>query len=150
MAGSEFTVSSGNLGTTAGGTKVAVFVKAGTSQRVIVKGWWAFFKGAVVTDEPVICQLIRLTSDGAGGSSATLNEIDADIATFRAAATKGTFSTEPTAGEILKEVNVHPQAGYEIQADKLAVMAGGGRIGVRYVMPSGQNPNILAGLRVEE
>lgn len=88
-------------------------LRGATTVKAKIIEWGVSFDGVSVTAEPVRVRVLRQTSDGTG-SAATEAKWDADDP---AAGCTGfhSFSAEPAAGEVLVDMEVHPQAGVLIQ-----------------------------------
>jgi hypothetical protein len=144
MARLTFTVGTDGEIALASATATTVLqVLAPTNQRVAVLGFHVGFDGTNPTAEPVQVEILRQTSAGAGRASVTPSKDDDSLPeTVQTTATKWqAAATEPTAGEILREYEVHPQASYEraFGIDEEIRIKGGGRIGLRLTAPSGVN-----------
>lgn len=129
----------GEIALTAATAKTVLQVVAPSNHKVIVKRWGVFFDGTSPTAEPVQVRLLRQTTAGTM-SSATPRKLGTDSETIQSTAQK-TATVEPTAGDVLMPIEVHPQQGYaEIlpYGDEYEI-AGGGRIGIECTAPAGVN-----------
>jgi len=124
---------------------------APTNQRVAVKTVTISFDGISNTAEPVIIRVLRQTSAGVGGAARNPLKKDNDIATaVQSTGQRGTFTTEPTSGDIELTYHIHPQAGvqYPLPLGDEIILAGGGRLGVQVTAPA--TVNALVTIEAEE
>jgi len=89
-------------------------LRGSTACKAKVIEWGISFDGTSGTAEPVRVRLLRQTTDGTG-TAATEVAWDPDNPTANCAGLNTFSSTEPTAGEVLAEYEVHPQTGIVIQ-----------------------------------
>jgi hypothetical protein len=136
MAGVGFTAKTVEI-TIATGLHSILQILAAANHAFLVKEWSISFKGIVTTGTPILVELLRQTTAGTGGAALTLVKSPADDydETIQASALSAStvWSAEPTAGDVLDGVEVHPQTGYTWQAPfGQAIKVGGGdRIGIR-------------------
>lgn len=116
--------------------KTVVQVTAPTNQRLKIKGWGVFFDSTSPTAEPVQVRLLRQTTAGTM-SSLTPVKLVAGSETVQTTA-QHTATAEPTAGDVLDAIEVHPQSGYEkiIPMDVPIDVPGGGRVGIECTAPA--------------
>jgi hypothetical protein len=93
--------------------ETVVQLRGATTVKAKIIEWGISFDGVSSTGEPVRVRLLRQTTDGTG-SGATEVAWDPDNPTANCTAFH-TFSAEPTAGEVLAEMHIHPQSGIVIQ-----------------------------------
>ena len=140
-----------------GGTEIALVgataktvlqLTAPANQRLKILGFGVFFDGIVATAEPVEIRVLRQTTAGTA-TSVTPRMISAGSETLQATANKNA-SAEPTAGDELDVLQVHPQSGYEVMfpPGQELIIPGGGRIGIEVTAPVAVNCN--AKMRYEE
>lgn len=112
---------------------------AATNHRIRVLGWGVFFDGTSATAEPVQVRLLRQTSAGTSSSLTLVKNHPADE-TIQTTALQD-FSAEPTAGDVLDVVEVHPQGGYEkwFPPGYEIIVPGAGRIGIECTAPAAVN-----------
>lgn len=154
MAGIGFSLSSGEV-PTGTAAKTILQLTAAANHAVMVKGWGVSFQGVTNNADPILCQLIRQTSAGTGGSSVTLQKINPDDSeTLEASGQKGPsgiWTAEPSdASAVLDEVLVHPQAGREVYfplTDPIKV-PGSGRLGIK--VTAGASVDCVATMKCEE
>lgn len=133
-----------------GATETILQILAPTNQRLRILEWGVSFQGTSTTAEPIQCELLRQTTAGtASGVTPVLN--DDDIAQAIQTTAQGTFTAEPTSGDILQTVYVHPQTGfvYPVPGINDIMVAGGGRLGIRVVSP-GATVDATAYIKFEE
>jgi hypothetical protein len=151
MAGMHFKARTDPIATGTG-TKTLLQVKAASNVRIKIQEWSISFQGTSNTAAPIQVELLRQTSAGTMGTSASTLKKDPDDMTETLQTTiQDTASSEPTAGDILDTQFVHPQLGYTWQAQfgKEIVVVGGERIAVRVVSP-GASVNAVVSIKGEE
>lgn len=88
-------------------------LRGSTTTRARLKAWGIAFDGTSVIAEPVRVRLLRQSTDGTatGATEVPYDEVDpaASLTSFH------TFTAEPTPGNVIKEMHVHPQGGYAEQ-----------------------------------
>lgn len=85
-------------------------LRGATTTKAKLRGFSVSFDGTSATAEPVIVRLLRQTTDGTA-SAATEVKYDPD-APAAACTAFHSFTAEPTAGDVLFTVHVHPQGGW--------------------------------------
>ena len=145
MAGVKFTL--GTEGTVATGTALKTILQAvaAANHRVLLKGFGISFDGASPTGVPILVNIQRQTGTGTGGSAVTArkkNEGDNEtVQTTGLKGPAGTWTAEPTAGEIVRTYLVHPQSGqveYFPFGEEIPVI-GGNRCAIVVTAPAGVN-----------
>lgn len=124
---------------------------APANQRVAVKQVSVGFDGVVNTNTPVLVQLFRQTTAGTvSGSSATIKPKADDISTAVQSTVQDGFTVEPTYGDLLWSMTVHPQTGciYPLPIPGEIIVKGGGRLGLVCTAP--QSVNAIATIEGEE
>ena len=102
-----------------------------------------FFDGVSVTAEPVQVRLLRQTTAIGGTPTvitpAKMDDSIAETVLTTAAASAG--GAEPTAGDVLDVVEVHPQNGYEVifPPGQEVIIGGGDRLGIECTAPAAVN-----------
>src|SRR5262245_59964251 len=94
-----------------GVAKTLLQVVAPTHQRLKIGEWGVFFDGTSNSAEPVQVRLLKRTTAGTM-SALTLGRRDTGGETIQSTA-EHTATAEPTAGDVIDMVEVHPQGGYE-------------------------------------
>jgi len=129
--------------------KTVLQVVAPTHQRLRIKGWSISFDGTSSTAAPVLVRLLRQTS---AGTMSALTPVKMGVAGSETATSSAqhTATAEPTAGNVLDAVNVHPQGGFEkvfLPGDEI-IVEGGGRLGIECT--AGAAVNVLPKIWYEE
>jgi hypothetical protein len=104
-----------------GVAKTHLQIVPAANDRVRVQGWGMFFKGTSATDAPVLCTVLRQSTAGTPGGTASAPTItkknDADTETVQTTVGGGpttqTWTTEPTAGAVIETREILPQTGYQ-------------------------------------
>src|SRR3990172_7079678 len=120
--------------------KTVIQLVAATNHRVKVLRWGVFFDGVSVSAEPVQVRLLRQTTAGTM-SSLTPVKLDDSLAETLQTTSQHTATAEPTAGDVVDVVEVHPQSGYEIiyPLGQEVIIGGGDRFGIEFTAPAGVN-----------
>jgi hypothetical protein len=120
--------------------KTVIQLVAATNHRVKVLRWGVFFDGVSVSAEPVQVRLLRQTTAGTM-SSLTPVKLDDSLAETLQTTAQHTATAEPTAGDVVDVVEVHPQSGYEIiyPLGQEVIIGGGDRLGIECTAPAGVN-----------
>lgn len=129
--------------------KTVIQMVAATNHRVKVLGFGVFFDGVSVTAEPVQVRLLRQTTAGTMSALTPVKQDDS-IADTLLTTFQHTATAEPTAGDVLDVLEVHPQQGYEIMypLGQEVIVGGGDRIGIECTAPA--TVNVRAKIRFEE
>ncbi len=132
-------ISEAEVALVAATAKTVLQLIAPTNQRLTVKGFSVTFDGTTSTNEAVICELLRQTTAGTM-TAQTPKMLCAGSETLQATGGRNA-SAEPTAGDILKPYNIHPQSGLIIMfpPDQVMTIPGGGRLGMRLTAPDAVN-----------
>lgn len=126
----------GEIGLVANTAKTILQLVAPTNQRLDLRSVAVAFDGVSTTSEPVTVEILRQTTAGTM-SAATPVKDSAGSEAVQATALK-TATVEPTAGDILRRYEIHPQDGLERVFDKREIeIPGGTRIAIRCTVPSG-------------
>ena len=121
--------------------KTVLQVLMPSNHRGKLLAWGVSFDATSVTAEPVVVRLLRQTTAGSGGSTVTPTKQDDSIAeTIQSSGLSG-MTSEPTAGDVLKRLEVHPQSGYEHTAPfgQEVIIGGSDRLGIECTAPAGVN-----------
>lgn len=127
--------------------KTLLQVVAAANHRVKVLGWGIFFDGTSTTAEPVQVRLLRqATAIGGTPTAVVLTKRDNSLAEtiLTTAAIYGGTPAEPTAGDVIEVLEVHPQSGYQIMYPLGAepIIGGGGRIAIEATAPGAVNARV--------
>ena len=149
MAALIGTATTAEVALSAATAKTVLQLVAAANHRVKILGWGVYFDGTSSTAEPVLVRLLRQTT---AGTMTSLTPVKADdsLAESLQTTAQHTASAEPTAGDVLKRINVHPQSGYEYSAPAFQedVIGGGDRVGIECTAPA--TVNVVAWIRFEE
>lgn len=86
-------------------------LRSATATEPLIIRWGVSFNGATSTATPVLVELLFQTTDGTAGTAATRVPIRASSAVVAVTTAHHSFSAEPTAGALIEQLYVHPQAG---------------------------------------
>lgn len=125
---------------TAATAKTVLQLVAAANHRDKLLGWGVFFDGTSTTGEPVQVRLLRQTTAGTM-SALTPTKRDDSIADTLLTTAQHTATAEPTAGDLLEAIEVHPQQGYQVLYPMGAevIIGGGDRVGIECTAPAGVN-----------
>jgi hypothetical protein len=139
MAGINIAAITSEVALSAATAKTVVQMTAAANQPIRVYRWGVFFDGTSTTAEPVQIVLMRQSTAGTM-TSLTPTKVSNHGETVQTAA-QHTATAEPTSGDVLDMVEVHPQSGYEYIAPLgyEFEVPGGGRIGIVCTAPAGVN-----------
>lgn len=134
---------------TAATAKTALQLTAAANIRVAVQAITVSFDGNSNTAVPVVIQVLRQSTAGTMTARTASPKDDGISSTIQAAGSENA-SAEPTAGTIVLQYHIHPQAGaqYPLPLPGEIVLAGGGRLGVKLNAPA--NVNCLVNIEFEE
>ncbi|MGS2645824.1 hypothetical protein [Streptosporangium sp. G12] len=113
-------------------TKTLLQIVAASSQRLGVYGIRISCKGTSSVAEPIRIRLVRQTTAGTSGGTATVASVDSSGVTATATANITFSGTEPTSGDLLFTQEIHPQTGmaeYIPLGDEIVVPTSG-RLGL--------------------
>lgn len=129
--------------------KTVIKVTAPTNQRVVIEGWGVGFDGIAVTEAPVVCRLVKLTTAGTFSSLTPVRTQQGGSETVQSTAGH-TATAEPTKTDVYDIQNVHPQTAMEwyFPLSQEIILAGGGSIGIECTAPA--VVNVIAKIRFEE
>ncbi len=129
--------------------KTVIQLVAPSNHRVAILGFGVFFDGTSVTAEPVQVRVLRQTTAGTM-SALTPVALDGSVGETIQSTAQHTASAEPTAGNVVDVLEVHPQQGYEVMypLGQEIILQGGGRIGIECTAPA--TVNVRAKIRFEE
>ena len=141
MAKTNFQMSTeGEVALSAATEKTVLYTKAPANHRVAVHGWHVSFDGSTSGNEPVVIKLVRMSTDGTV-TSVTPRKLDDDNGQAIQSTGGKNATVEPTLGDILKIIEVHPQSGYEEHRpfDRPYMIGGGDRLGIAITAPDAVN-----------
>lgn len=139
MAGNRIKGATGAIAT---GTslKTLLQIVAAANHKVLIDKISISFNGTSSTAEPIRVDLIRQTTAGTM-SSLTLAKDPDDWDEAIQTTAQHTATAEPTAGDVLDSVHVHPQQGYDwnFAYGREVRIGGGDRLGIRVLAPATVN-----------
>ena len=140
MAAFQGQAATTEIALTAATAKTVVQLVAAANHRVKILGWGVFFDGQSTTAEPVQVRLLRQTTAGTM-SALTPTKRDDSIADTLLTTAQHTATAEPTAGDLIEAIEVHPQQGYQVMYPLSVepIIGGGDRVGIECTAPAGVN-----------
>lgn len=153
MSGVRFKARTGEIATTTSAKTILQLVAA-ANHGVIIEEINISFQGTSNTATPILVDVIRQTDAGTTGTATSTIRKDPDDSDETIQTTTrdgGTgYSAEPTAGDILKTIYVHPQTGWDWAARiRGEIKIGGGdRLGIR--VTAGASVNCVVSVTGEE
>jgi len=154
MARNNFTLTTSQEIPTGTALKTILQLLAPSNVIVVVQGADISFDGISNTAEPVIVQWQRQTTAGTGGVSRNplkTKDTSTSLGATGLEGPSGTWTAEPTAGDILRIFHIHPQAGvvYPLPLpDGELELASTGRLAI--VVTAAAGVNCLATISGEE
>jgi hypothetical protein len=129
--------------------KTLLQIVAASNHRALVKSWGVFGKGVTSTDAPIKVRLLRQSTAGTMSALTPVKCNSADDETLQTTA-QHTATAEPTAGDVLATIEVHPQSGYveHFPFGSEIVVPGGGRLGIDVL--AGATVSMTAFIEFEE
>lgn len=139
MAGINIAAITSEIALTTATAKTVVQITAAANHPIKVYRWGVFFDGTSPSAEPVQVVLMRQSTAGTM-SALTPVKVSNHSETVQTTA-QHTATVEPTSGDILDVIEVHPQSGYEYLSPLGYEfdVAGGGRLGIVCTAPAGVN-----------
>ncbi len=150
MARLKFTAhSDGEVALVAATAKTVLQLLAPTNQRIAIRGYAVSFDGIAGNAEPVIVEVLRQTTAGTMTAGVKVKDDSFGSETIQTTVTKNA-TAEPTASDVIRQDNIHPQTGVEFRfaPDEELVVAGAGRLAIRCTAPAAVN--VLARFICEE
>ena len=117
--------------------KTVIQIVAPSNHRVKILRWGVFFDGVSGTGEPVQIALHRQSTEGTS-SALTPYKLDDSLAESLQTAGRHTATAEPTTGDLIDAIEVHPQSGYEMvfPLGQEIIVGGGDRVGIICTAPA--------------
>jgi len=133
-------VQTSEVALSAAAQKTVLQVVAPANQRLKVLSWGVFFDGTSVTEAPVEIVLQRQSTAGTMSALTPVKNDDSLAETIQTTA-QHTATAEPTSGDVIDVVEVHPQQGYEklYPLGQEPIIGGGDRLAIRCTAPTGVN-----------
>ena len=145
MAGIICTATTPEVALTAATPKTVGQLRSSANQRLKLLKWGVYFDGVSPSAEPVQVRLLRQTTAIGGTPTAVAPAmVGTGSETVQSAFAYSAGGTEPTGGNVLEAIEVHPQAGYEYTyplGQEIAVTGGAsvGYLGVECTAPAAVN-----------
>jgi hypothetical protein len=139
MAGVKIHAPTGEIALTAATLKTVAQLLTAANHRVIIKGYEVHGKGVLSTDTPMRVRLLRQTTAGTMSAGTAVKNDNTDSEAIQTTFTINA-TVEPTAGDILDVLEVHPQSGQVVMyppGDEIQV-PGGTRFGADILAAQGQ------------
>lgn len=129
--------------------KTIIQVVAASNHRCVIKEWSISFQGTSNSAAPILVEVLRQSTAGTMSSLTPVKNNSGDDETLQTTA-QHTATAEPTAGDVIDSVLVHPQTGYTWQAPfgSELIIVGGGRLGIR--VTAGASVDCVATIKGEE
>jgi hypothetical protein len=129
--------------------KTMLQVTAAAQERLVLDSIDVTFDSTSATAVPVLVRLYTQTSAGTGGTTVTPVKQDQTSGTVTVTALKGpagTWTAEPTAGDILRTWRIPPTSGQVVQLPlgREVISAVGGRLGI--TVTAGATVNCTVGM----
>lgn len=134
-----YTLNSGAVSLSASTAKTVLQIATPSSTRAKIVGFSISFNSVTTTDAPAVVDLLRQTTAGTGGSSATLAPLDPDAPASQSTGLYDISSAEPSAGSVLWSGYVTPVGGlfvYNFADGEEPVLDVSNRIGIRVNSPA--------------
>lgn len=130
--------------------KTILQIVAAANHRIVIPRISISFEGVTPTDAPIDVQIMRQSTAGTdpGGALTLTKDNDSDDETIQTTAQygpAGTWTAEPTAGDVLDRRLVHPQGRADFGP---FTVKGGGRLGV--VVTAAVSIDCIASAAIEE
>lgn len=115
MSSVKFSVVTAEIALVGATAKTVLQVAPAANHPIKISSWGCFFDGTSVTEEPVLCELIRSTTAGTGSASPpSPRPLDDDQGQTIQTTVAHNFTAEPTMGDLIDAFEVHPQAGMQL------------------------------------
>lgn len=120
--------------------KTVLQITAPANHRVKVLGWAVAFDGVSTTEAPVVVTINRQSTAGTM-TSLTPRPLDDSLSETIQATAQHTATVEPTTGNQVDGMNVHPQGGYQVMfpLGQEIIVGGGNRLGLICTAPAAVN-----------
>jgi hypothetical protein len=134
-----YTVNSGAVSLSAATVKTVLQIATPASTRAKLTSFSVSFNSVTSSDAPAVVDLLRQTTAGTGGSSATLAPLDPDAPASQLTGLFNIASAEPSAGNVLWSGYVTPVGGlfvYNFAEGEEPILDVSNRIGIRVNSPA--------------
>lgn len=145
MAGIICSATTPEIALSAATAKTVGQIKSLANQRLKLLKWGVYFDGISPSAEPVQVRLLRQTTAIGGTPTAvTPVMVNTGSETIQSTFAYSAGGSEPTAGNVIEAIEVHPQAGYEYTyplGQELEITGGAsvGYLGVECTAPATVN-----------
>lgn len=129
----------GEIAASVGAAKTILQLVAAANHPVAVKSLSVSFDGTSASAEPVQVDVLRQTTAGTMTSATPVEETN--TGTILQTTAQRNATAEPTAGNVLRRYEVHPQSGIieKFTIEDEIIVPGGGRLGLRVTAPAAVN-----------
>jgi hypothetical protein len=134
-----YTLNSGAVSLSASTAKTVLQLATPSTTRAKVVGFSVSFNSVTTSDAPAVVDLLRQTTAGTGGTSATLAALDPDAPASLSTGLYDISSAEPTGGNVLWTGYVTPVGGlfvFNFADGEEPVLDVSNRIGIRINSPA--------------
>lgn len=134
-----YTLNSGAVSLSAATAKTVLQLVTPSTTRAKIVSFSVSFNSVTASDAPAVVDLIRQTTAGTGGTSATLAALDPDAPAALSSGLYNIASSEPTSGNVLWTGYVTPVGGlfvYNFAEGEEPVLDISDRVGIRITSPS--------------
>lgn len=140
MARLNASIQTAEIALTAATAKTVIQLVSPSNHRVAITSWGVFFDGTSVTAEPVQVRVLRQTSAGTM-SALTPVAMDGSVGETIQSTAQHTATVEPSAGNILLSIEVHPQQGFKefFPLGQEIILQTASRVGIECTAPAGVN-----------
>jgi len=114
-----------------------------SNHRVAVRSIAISFDGVSTTGVPILVEVLRQSTAGTMSALTPVKANDSDAETLELTA-QHTATAEPTAGDVVASMLVHPQSRHVFYFNPPQVIKGGGRLGVRVTAAVSVNAVVMA------
>ena len=124
--------------------ETVVQLVAAANHRVKLLSWSVSFDGTEPGNEPVTVKLERQTDAGTS-SALTPVKVDDSLAETLLTTARKDCTAEPTSGDELEVMHVHPQAGFvkQYRVGEEIIIGGGDRVGLVCTAPDAVNASVV-------
>lgn len=113
MSGLRWTVTTSEIACPANSPKTILqIITPSSHHRIAGLGWGVYFDSTSVQAQPAQIRLLRQTTVGTMTGLAAVKD-DQSLAESIQSSCAVNATSEPTAGSVIKRIEVHPQTGYE-------------------------------------
>lgn len=132
MSNLSWTITTSEIACPAGTAKTILqIITPSSHHRMLGLGWAVYFDSTSVQAQPAQVRLLHQTSIGTMSGLAAVPDDNSRRETIQSSAAVNA-TAEPTAGSVIKRVEVHPQTGYEFlwPIGRELPISGGEKVGI--------------------